>query len=300
MKIISKKGIIKKLKNSGISVSKIANIFDCCRKTIYNWINNENNKQKIGRKRKIQENMESKIISFIDSEILLNQNDIKDYIFKEFGIIIHQSNISRLLKRLNISYKKISKIYSEKKIDNQEWIKEFEIQNKNKRKMAMDECSFVMNESPRYGYASKSKRAYFKSPGNKGKRYSLILCISEDNKIINYELKTGNTNSLVIQGFFKKMENENGILILDNASYHKSKVVKESIKDHKFQNHFLPPYSPMLNPTEYCFGYIKHYIRKNRVRNFEDLKSIVEKSLSELTKNNRLNNFFKHCFSLKL
>jgi len=55
--------------------------------------------------------------------------------------------------------------------------------------------------------------------------------------------------------FLKELEiktpnKEEVYLICDNASYHKSKEVKEYLKNKKIELIFLLPYSPNLNPLE--------------------------------------------------
>jgi len=295
MKFFNKRNMILELKKLKLSISKISKIFNCCNKTIYNWEKENISKIKRGRHRKISEELENKIIEYTNEKVLITQQEIREYIFKNFNIEIHQSNISRFLKRKNISYKKVTKKYSEKKISDEEWLKKFKEQLNNQRILAMDECSFVMNEHLNYGYSFKNKRAYISEPGARGQRYNLILCISNDNKIIKYFITKGSTNTEIMKKFFKEMKNEKGLLILDNASFHRSKDLKESIKDYNFKNYYLPPYSPTLNPTEFCFGIIKHYVRKERPRNYKDLEKIILQSIEKLQENNKIENLFKHC-----
>lgn len=47
------------------------------------------------------------------------------------------------------------------------------------------------------------------------------------------------------------------IIVLDNASTHKAKVVKEYCANNKIILVYLPPYSPNLNPIEYCWKDVK-------------------------------------------
>ena len=301
-KILYSQRIIKKLIKEGFTKTRISKILECSTRTIYNWINYKNNSyKKLGRIKKLNKDVEDCIIKIINKKIIVTQNQIKNFIKKKFNIDVHQSTISRTLKRLNITYKKISKIYSEKRINNDEWINEFKekINYKNENILAMDECSFHMNETYNYGYSLKGKRAYKKSPGNKGKRYSLILCISNKNKIINSEIYDKTINSEKITLFFNNMKNENGILLLDNASCHKSKVTKENIdKNCKFQTYHLPPYSPMLNPTEYCFSNIKNYVRRKEPRNLKELEKCIKIALLRLSKDNKISNIFNHCLKI--
>jgi transposase len=293
MKIIYKKDVINKLRKTNISMKEISKIFNCCVKTIYNWINKKEQNNKIGRPNKISENMGKEIVKYINSKTVVTQKQIKKFIFEKFKIKVHQSTISRFLKKMKISYKKITKIYSEKKIKDEDWLKEFKETIKNNNILAMDECSFHLNSHLNYGYSKIGKRAYYSQPGTKGKRFSLILCISKSGKIINWRLSSENTNSEIVKNFLQKINNKNTVL-LDNASYHKSKIVKEFSK---CKLYYLPPYSPMLNPTELCFSFIKHYVKKHEVKDFNKLYTIIKKCF-KLLKGEKISNFFKHCLKL--
>ncbi len=64
------------------------------------------------------------------------------------------------------------------------------------------------------------------------------------------------------------------VLILDNASFHKSKESEKLIKAAGCKILFLPPYSPDLNPIEKCWANIKTRVKELflKTRNFsEDL-----------------------------
>ena len=52
------------------------------------------------------------------------------------------------------------------------------------------------------------------------------------------------------------------ILVMDNATYHKTKKVKEYIKSLDVGMLFLPPSSSALNPIEYCWGVFKQAVTK--------------------------------------
>ena len=51
------------------------------------------------------------------------------------------------------------------------------------------------------------------------------------------------------------------VVVLDNASIHRSRVVQDALSRLRGQGihlYYLPPYSPELNPIEPIFGAIKH------------------------------------------
>jgi transposase len=53
-------------------------------------------------------------------------------------------------------------------------------------------------------------------------------------------------------------------LVLDGAGYHRSDVVKIAAKELGIILHYLPPYSPNLNPIEWLWKVMKKYARNNK------------------------------------
>ena len=65
----------------------------------------------------------------------------------------------------------------------------------------------------------------------------------------------------------------NQIIVMDNASIHKSIKTRELIEGSGHQLLFLPPYSPDLNPIEKTFGAIKKSLKKKRLNIYDFLSS---------------------------
>lgn len=76
------------------------------------------------------------------------------------------------------------------------------------------------------------------------------------------------------------LNRENIILIMDGASFHRSKnlVVPSNIKIE-----ILPPYSPELNPVERFWAYIKSKILRNKYyEKLEELEDVTDLFLYDL------------------
>lgn len=52
------------------------------------------------------------------------------------------------------------------------------------------------------------------------------------------------------------------VIVLDNAAIH-SPILKMQLAVYGIRMEFLPPYCPIFNPIEECFGIIKKYLRRH-------------------------------------
>ncbi len=79
-------------------------------------------------------------------------------------------------------------------------------------------------------------------------------------------------------------------LVVDNATYHRSKMVKEWLaKNPKIHLIYLPPRSPQLNPIEHMWRWLKGEVAANRTyMDLEPLKRGCIKTLSSLTPDDAL------------
>ena len=64
------------------------------------------------------------------------------------------------------------------------------------------------------------------------------------------------------------------LVIIDNATIHKSLLVKELIEKVGCTLVYLPVYSPDLNPIEHCWANFKNYLRKI-IKTFADSSDAI-------------------------
>jgi len=106
------------------------------------------------------------------------------------------------------------------------------------------------------------------------------------------DIKTGEDFSMYMNGLdtqflnvyldklSKEFKDENIVLIMDNASFHKSKKL-DLPKNIKIE--FIPPYSPELNPQERRFEDIKKYLKNKIFKSLDELQNRVTDILFSYT-----------------
>ena len=88
---------------------------------------------------------------------------------------------------------------------------------------------------------------------------SVLPAISKERGLVHYEIVVGSNNADTFSDIFislKAKTKEKEVVVLDNITLHKSKIVKQVyIQDFKVM--FIPPYSCTLNPIERLWSLVK-------------------------------------------
>jgi len=140
--------------------------------------------------------------------------------------------------------------------------------------------------SPLRGSALKGLKSFTKALGFRTKRITLIggYCYGSKELIAPMEYY-GYTNGEVFLAWGElalcKELKPNQVVIMDNASFHKSDRVKELIEGAGCKLIYLPPYSPDLNPIEHVWANLKRFIRTNDNRQ-DNLSLAIEQLVAQL------------------
>ena len=127
-----------------------------------------------------------------------------------------------------------------------------------------DESGFSLTPSVPYCWPDRGKNKRIKIPSSRSKRINvagLLNPTKQKLKSFKYE-DTINSNRVIeiFDRMTKQLEKETWI-ILDNASFHRSKTVKNKIKQWEEKGlflYYLPPYSPHLNLIERLWLFMKY------------------------------------------
>jgi transposase len=188
------------------------------------------------------------------------------------------------LQRYGFSYKKPALVPGKANEQQQrEWLAQYE---KLKQDLPADETICFMdgvhpthNVQPAYGWIKKGVRKEI--PANTGRaRINLSGVVDViTHKVLVQEDDMLNAEATI--RFFRKLEDAYPTkskihLFCDNARYYRNKSVTEHLKTSRIRLHFLPPYSPNLNPIERLWKWMKECVLYNTYyEDFEDFKSAI-------------------------
>lgn len=132
----------------------------------------------------------------------------------------------------------------------------------------MDESGIDSHQTYQYGWSAKGNRFHSSQPGKRGHRVSIIgaLCGKQFFAPMVYQ---GYCNSKVIEVWLENVLlpalQPGKVIIMDNASFHNSRRIREIIETAGCELLFLPTYSPDLNPIEHWWHKVKTAIRKELI-----------------------------------
>jgi transposase len=225
-----------------------------------------------------------KLRQHLQNHTYLYVKDIIAYVQSTWKVVYSVPGMRNWLQRHGFSYKKPALVPGKANEQQQrEWMAGYE---QLKQNLPSDETICFMdgvhpthNVQPAYGWIQKGLRKEI--PANSGRsRINLSGVIDViDHKVLVQEDKMLNAEATI--SFFRKIEEaypkKNGIHVFcDNARYYRNKAVTEYLKTSKIRLHFLPPYSPNLNPIERLWKWMKERVIYNTYYpEFEDFRLAV-------------------------
>ncbi|RGP95566.1 DDE endonuclease, partial [Vibrio cholerae] len=119
-----------------------------------------------------------------------------------------------------------------------------------------------------YGWIRKGQNKVIETTGSRS-RLNIIGALPLQNIGATVTETYDTINSESIVRFFWKLKKEHYPLeqkvhlVLDGAAYHQSEMVRNAAKVLNIELHYLPPYSPNLNPIERLWKVMNEYVRNN-------------------------------------
>ena len=189
---------------------------------------------KKGRPRAITAPMQAGLRAYLEAKPWAYQDEMIEYIFDNWGVLVDQSTLSRTLKRIGISRKRLKRVALERNDTCRHHYMLQVSQYTADMLVFLDESAANEHTKDRkYGWSGFGTNPSVKRPIKRSKRWSILPAYTQD----------GLSACHVYQGAIKAvryewwLENEvlprcnafpgrNSVLIMDNASIHHSQVSK--------------------------------------------------------------------------
>lgn len=305
------------LYDEGWLIEAIAKVLRKNSRTIDRHLNEYHNFNKLhcdnkGSESVLDEEKTLDLIEHITDNPPSQVSEIVNYVKTTWNITLTLSGMTKWLHRQGISYKKPKNLpYKADEAVQADFIQSYETlkasAGEDQPILFMDAVHPTQNTKIAYRWLRKGCDQWVKTTGSRT-RINLIGCIQLGHlsDTLTHQYKTINAESIV--DFLQRIHNaykEKSLihLILDCAGYHKTSAVKEKAKELKIVLHFLPPYSPNLNPIERLWKVMNEKARNNvffkNPKEFKDgISQFFNVTLPEIgtTLNSRINDKFQMIF----
>ena len=222
---------------------------------------------------------------------------VAEMIRKEFGVTVRARTLRRWLRRIGFSWRKDRYVpYRSVSKERQEEFKGEVGERAAQRRadgmavFAEDEAAVQRSQNPAYGWRPTGGREQVRASFSR-ESVRIFGAMSQDELRIKI---VESTNSETFREFLEEIRRNRPrlFMVLDNASYHKSKAVREYVESTggDVELEFLPSYTPQLNPVETVWRDLKRRLAGRFFRSLDELKAAIT-AILELEMDNRLKGY---------
>jgi len=299
----------------GGSPSDISTKFGIGRASIYRWINRKAKTSKLdrlkspgtGKNPTLSVKQIDKMLNLLAEPAstygfetdLWSTSNIRTLIKDKLNLSLHRTTVYRMLTEQKFSSKKPEFRWKEADLDKQNlWIKNTvpAIKSYVKRHKAIlffaDESAVSLSASNGRTWGPVGQTTILKRTAKKG-RLNVISAISPSNRLL-FSVRRNSIKSKDVKDFLKQLMNTHKgrkiVVVLDNASSHHSKQIKDFEKaSENLKLYFLPAYSPEWNPDEKVWNHLKSVeLAGHNAKNLDELETITRKKMHKIARTPKL------------
>lgn len=248
-----------------------------------------------GSESHLKKEMTEALIQHLEANTYHHVYEIIQYIRDTWGIEYTVPGMNKWLHRNRFSYKKPKGLpHKADPLLQQQFIEEYQ---RLKEEVSQEEPILFMDSvhptqatKITYGWIRTGQEKPIPTTASRT-RINLVGAIQLGHiaKAISAEYEMINGESII--DFMKQIRSQYDSsktvhLILDKAGYHRSQVVADKAKEMNILLHFLPPYSPNLNPIERLWKVMNEKVRNNRFfKSSKDFKDAIKEFFSVILPN---------------
>jgi transposase len=227
-----------------------------------------------------------------------NSDQIRHWVESTFTVRYSSSGVKDLLKRIGVSYHKVSGFLWKADPDKQRAFVKRVARHKREakgpdapstRRYYVDACHPVWGLDLVYSCWLLVGQRFLVGMGSGRKRLNILgAYCPDDHEYIDYRLTRDNINGEQFVNFLRVVRSahpgtERFILYVDGARYYDSPVVREWLKRHpEFHLSRIPTYSPNVNLIERMWKFLRQKALSRWHKTFEDMQAAVSEVLDHL------------------
>lgn len=277
------------LRSEGWAISLIAQALRKSESSISRHLDDYLQKEKLkpengGSESHLNDEQTEQLIEHISEHTYAHTHQIVAYIYDRWNIKYTVSGLNKWLHQKGFTYKKPKGVPHKADAEKQaEFVEQYEAL---KASLPEDEVVLFMDAvhptqatKITSGWIRKGVDKIVNTTGSRT-RLNIVGAIELNNlsAAVFEQFKTVNGEAII--EFFRKVRNTYESMttihmVLDGAGYHRSEEVVKEAKNLGIELHYLPPYSPNLNPIERLWKVMNEYARNNEY--FAKAKEFREK-----------------------
>ena len=227
------------------------------------------------------------LIAHLEESTYAHNHQIVLYIKEHFGVTYTVSGLHKWLHRNGFSYKKPKGLPHKADAQLQEeFIQKYtelkQLVGEKEPILFMDSVHPTQATKLSYGWIKTGKTKHVGTTASRT-RLNIVGAVQLGHIAEAISAQYETVNSISIVDFMGKIRaqyhtKETIHLILDKAGYHVSHTVAEQASKLNIKLHFLPPYSPNLNPIERLWKVMNEEVRNNRFfKGAKDFKDAINR-----------------------
>ena len=180
----------------------------------------------------------------------------------------------------------------------QEWRAELEAISP-ERLVFLDESATLTNMVRTHARSPRGTRAYGTIPCSHWTRLTVLGALGTEGILAAMSIEAA-TDADVFRAFLDQVllpalrqHKPDAVLVMDNLSAHKAKIVRQFLDRSEFSYRYLPSYSPDLNPIEPAWAKMKGRLREVAARTADALHEALGPAL-DAVKPQDAQGFFRH------
>ena len=222
----------------------------------------------LGRPSTLQDIHRQRLREFLNGRPQAYLEEVRDWILDEFDIAVSTSLVYRELRRMKWS----RKIATKRAVEQSDALRRVfrarvQLNYTAEQIVAIDESACNERTGDRkYGWSPVGCSVELEYSMKRSERWSLLPAMTVDGYLVHHIFQ-GAITAEIMEEFLKQkvlplLQPGYHVLLIDNASIHRSPTIVQLCKDFGIQLEYLPPYSPNFNPIKKSFKVLKSWMKK--------------------------------------